>query len=53
MPIHDMPPYKDCRHGDLSVTKELYELGINLPSSVGLKKDDIEVVCSIIKKYAK
>lgn len=53
MPIHDMPPYKDCRHGDLSVTKELYELGINLPSSVGLKKEDIEVVCSIIKKYAK
>jgi perosamine synthetase len=53
MPIHDMPPYKDCKHGDLSVTKELYELGINLPSSVGLKKEDIEVVCNIIKKYAK
>ena len=53
MPIHDMPPYKDCRHGDLSVTKELYELGINLPSSVGLKKEDIQVVCNIIKKYAK
>ena len=53
MPIHDMPPYKDCRHGDLSVTKELYELGINLPSSVGLKKEDIEVVCNVIKKYAK
>jgi perosamine synthetase len=52
MPIHDMPPYKDCRHGDLSVTKELYELGINLPSSVGLKKDEIEVVCSIIRKYS-
>jgi perosamine synthetase len=53
MPIHDMPPYKDCKHGDLSVTKELYELGINLPSSVGLKKEDIEAVCNIIKKYAK
>ena len=53
MPIHDMPPYKDCKHGDLSVTKELYELGINLPSSVGIKKEDIEMVCNIIKKYAK
>lgn len=52
MPIHDMPPYKDCKHGDLSVTKELYELGINLPSSVGLKKEDIEAVCNIIKTHA-
>ena len=38
MPIHDMPPYKDNRHGDLSVTVELYQRGINLPSSVGLQK---------------
>ncbi|MGH4125350.1 MAG: LegC family aminotransferase [Clostridium sp.] len=53
MPIHDMPPYIDCTHGDLSVTGELYALGINLPSSVGLKKEDIEAVCNIIKKYAK
>jgi perosamine synthetase len=48
MPIHDMPPYKDCKHGVLSVTKELYDRGINLPSSVGLKKEDIEKVCEII-----
>ena len=53
MPIHDMPPYKDCTHGDLSVTKELYERGINLPSSVGLKKEDIEAVCNVFKKFAK
>jgi perosamine synthetase len=48
MPIHDMPPYKDCKHGVLSVTKEIYDRGINLPSSVGLKKEDIEKVCGII-----
>ncbi|MBW9155770.1 LegC family aminotransferase [Clostridium tagluense] len=53
MPIHGMPPYSDCTHGDLSVTKELYARGINLPSSVGLKKEDIEAVCNIIKKYVK
>ncbi|HEY8892350.1 MAG TPA: LegC family aminotransferase [Clostridium sp.] len=53
MPIHDMPPYKSSRHGDLSVTKELYERGINLPSSVGLKKEDIKMVCEIIKNSKK
>jgi perosamine synthetase len=53
MPIHDMPPYKDCTHGDLSVTKDLYARGINLPSSVGLKKEDIEKVCEIIRNSKK
>ena len=52
MPIHDMPPYKNCKHGDLSVTAEIYARGINLPSSVGLKKQDIEKVCEIIKKQS-
>ena len=49
MPIHDMPPYKDCTHGNLSVTNELYKRGINLPSSVALKKEEIEKICEIIK----
>jgi perosamine synthetase len=53
MPIHDMPPYKDCRHGDLSVTDELYKRGINLPSSVSLKKEEIEKVCRIIREIQK
>ena len=53
MPIHDMPPYKECTHGELSITKELYEKGINLPSSVGLKKEEIEKVCEIIKNSKK
>ena len=53
MPIHEMPPYKDCTHGDLSVTKELYKRGINLPSSVALKKEEIEKICEVIKKYKK
>lgn len=48
MPIHDMPPYKEYRHGDLSITKELYEKGINLPSSVGLQLEDIKKVCKVI-----
>lgn len=48
MPIHNMPPYKDFKHGNMSVTEELYRKGINLPSSVGLKKEDIEYICEII-----
>ncbi|SHH38194.1 aminotransferase class I/II-fold pyridoxal phosphate-dependent enzyme [Sporanaerobacter acetigenes] len=47
-PVHEMIPYKNCRHGDLTVTEELGKRGINLPSSVGLKKEEIEKVCEII-----
>ncbi|MGK0466570.1 LegC family aminotransferase [Clostridium sp.] len=53
MPIHDMPPYKANKHGDLSITKELYARGINLPSSVGLKSEDIKMVCELIKNSKK
>lgn len=49
IPIHTMPPYKDCRCGNLDVTMDISKRGINLPSSVGLKKSDIEKVCSILK----
>ena len=48
-----MIPYKTCTHGDLSVTNDLYQRGINLPSSVGLKKEDIAKVCEIIKELNK
>lgn len=49
MPVHDMPPYRDCRHGDMSITNEIAAKGINLPSSVGLTKDEIRNVCKIIE----
>ncbi|MCY6483568.1 LegC family aminotransferase [Clostridium aestuarii] len=53
MPVHEMPPYKECKHGDMSVTKEICSRGINLPSSVSLTKKQIEAVCNVIKKYSK
>lgn len=53
MAVHEMPPYKDCRHGDMSVTKELCNRGINLPSSVSLTKEQISIICSVIKKYSR
>lgn len=53
MPIHDMPPYKDCKHGDMSITNEIAEKGMNLPSSVGLYKEDIERICNVIRSCYK
>jgi perosamine synthetase len=49
MAVHEMPPYKDCKHGDMSVTEEVAAKGLNLPSSVSLTKENIDYICSIIK----
>lgn len=49
MPVHSMPPYKDCKHGDMPITEEISAKGINLPSSVSLTKENIEYICSILK----
>jgi perosamine synthetase len=49
MPVHLMPPYKDCRCADMRTTIEISERGINLPSSVGLTNTEIEKVCEIIR----
>ncbi|QAT40522.1 LegC family aminotransferase [Clostridium sp. JN-9] len=48
MPIHHMPPYRECRHGDMSKTDELARKGINLPSSIGLKEEEIEKICRVL-----
>lgn len=48
--VHEMPPYRKCRCRDMSVTNELALKGINLPSSLGLKEDDIRTICKIIKQ---
>jgi perosamine synthetase len=48
MSIHNMPPYIECKHGDMTMTNEIVKKGINLPSSVGLKMEEIEKVCKVI-----
>lgn len=48
-PVHSMTPYKNCRCGDMSITTEIANRGINLPSSVGIKKDDIRLICQLLK----
>ncbi len=49
VPVHTMPPYKTCRHGDMRVTLEVSGRGVNLPSSVGLSVDAISHVCQVIQ----
>lgn len=51
MPVHNMPPYKACKHGEMAITEELYTRGVNLPSSIGLKKEEISLICEIIKDH--
>lgn len=50
MPVHEMPPYKECRHGDMTVTNEISSKGVNLPSSVSLTQDEVRMICKTIKK---
>ena len=46
-PIHVMPPYSSGEK--LPVAEKLSEEGINLPSFVDLKKEEIEKVAEIIR----
>lgn len=48
IPIHTMPPYTESRCGELSVTLEIAERGINLPSSTSLTVEEVDRVCSVI-----
>jgi len=47
-PIHTMPPYK--RNEKFPVAEELARKGINLPSSVKLKKEEIEKIVEFINE---
>jgi len=45
-PIHEMPPYEN--NENFPVAQELSKKGINLPSAVTLKKDDIKYITDTI-----
>lgn len=47
IPVHSMPPYKECRCGEMSVTDEISSRGINLPSSVTLSQENIKYICDL------
>lgn len=48
-PVHLMPPYREFKYGNMEVTMELTEKGLNLPSSVGLKEEEIAFICDTIR----
>jgi len=48
-PINVMPPYKSDER--FPIAEELSKKGINLPSSVKLKIEDIEKIASVIKQF--
>lgn len=49
MLVHEMPPYKNCKYGTMENSKYVESCGINLPSSVNLKQDEIIKICEVIK----
>ncbi|MCX8130715.1 MAG: LegC family aminotransferase [Clostridia bacterium] len=51
--VHKMKPYINYRYGNMDITEELTEKGINLPSSVSLKKEDIDYIYDSLVKVKK
>ncbi|MDP8263023.1 MAG: LegC family aminotransferase [Candidatus Ancaeobacter aquaticus] len=49
--IHTLPMYKSNESYNITNALEVSEQCINLPSSVGIKNEDIEYVTKTIKKY--
>ena len=49
-PVTDMPPYKNT-NDEFPVAKKISARGINLPTHAGLKKQDIQYIADIIKRY--
>lgn len=51
-PIHLMRNFRNCKKSEMDNTEYLASHGVNLPSSVNLEEKEIELICSIIKRYA-
>src|SRR4030042_162323 len=52
-PIHFMPPYKKLAIDKYPIAVDLAKRGINLPSSMTLKKNEVSFIASIIKTASK
>jgi len=50
LPIHSLPPYRDRHCGDFPAAGRLSGQGLNLPSSVSLKEEEILRVCRKLKE---
>jgi len=52
-PVNEMPPYKNFRSLSCPTTKYLSRTGLNLPSGVLLKNEDIEYISKKINEFLK
>lgn len=48
-PIHSMKPYVNEKTNGMNITNEISQRGISLPSSVGLKEEEIRYICEFIR----
>jgi perosamine synthetase len=48
-PLHDQPPYRQGEPNTESVAMDLYERGVNLPSSPLLGDEEIHTVCRAVR----
>ena len=49
LPVHAMKPYSGSKCGDMNVTIDVSNRGINLPSSVSLTEEEVRIICDVIK----
>jgi perosamine synthetase len=52
MPTHKMPMYEHCDH-NVEMANELWEKGINIPSSVGIQDADVKYIIDAITNLLK
>lgn len=50
LPVHNMKPYSENKCGNMEMTVEVSKKGINLPSSVSLKEEEVRRICEIIRE---
>ena len=50
MAVHKMKPYENFKKGSMDTTNELEAKGLNLPSSVSLKREEIEYICGCLRE---
>lgn len=48
LPLHRLPPFRECRALPLPETERLAKTGINLPTYPGLSLDEVDRICEII-----
>jgi perosamine synthetase len=49
-PLHTLPPYADRPRPDLQVTERLAVSGLNLPTYVGLRDEDLDRIADAVRR---